>query len=475
MPTLISRRTLLRDAVALCDAITLVASFAAAYFYVGLFLQHSLLPSVSNLRLDALILPIWIICLSEFGFYDPPFNPPPRELLGRLVRSHFVASLILLAVMYLTRSEAVSRLLLQIFLVLSFATMMAEKLALRAYLNRARYRAQLTRPKVVLIASPEMAGHYLKLVNEQASTLTDVVGILWPDAPNGHAGSRSYGLPPALGAAADLPNVLRNQIVDEIVVASPLEHETLEQLSRWCSIRGIQMRILVEVPRPLLGVWSANYLGDGSFMLSLTTVPENAYHLAFKRVVDVIGAALGLCACAVAYVWYGRRLQRESGGSVLFRQQRVGWNGRRFTLYKFRTMRADSEKLKSVLDASNEMNGPIFKLKDDPRVTHTGRKLRRRHLDELPQFWNVLKGEMSLVGTRPPTDDETAAYVGHHQRRLSIKPGLTGLWQLNGNGAVKDFEDVVRLDCEYIDNWSLWLDAKIMARTVSKVMRGNAW
>jgi lipopolysaccharide/colanic/teichoic acid biosynthesis glycosyltransferase len=121
------------------------------------------------------------------------------------------------------------------------------------------------------------------------------------------------------------------------------------------------------------------------------------------------------------------------------------------------------------------MNGPIFKLRNDPRVTRTGRRLRRRHLDELPQFWNVLKGEMSLVGTRPPTENEAAVYSDHHQRRLSIKPGLTGLWQLSGNGAVKDFEEVVKLDCEYIDNWSLWLDFKIVARTIAKVVRGNAW
>jgi exopolysaccharide biosynthesis polyprenyl glycosylphosphotransferase len=463
----------MRNAVAVCDGISVVTSFAAAYFYVGLILQHSLLPSVSNLRLMALILPIWLICFGEFGFYDPPFNPPLRELLNRLVRSHFVAGLILLAFMYLTRSEAVSRLLLQVFLVISFVTLVAEKLGLRAFLNRARYRAQLTRPKVVLIASAEMAGHYLKLVNERASTLADVVGILWPGTPNGHAGGD--GLPPALGAAANLPDILRSQVVDEIVIASPLEQETLERLSRWCAIRGIQMRILVEVPRPLLGVWGANYLGDGSFMLSLSTVPEHAYHLAFKRCMDVIGAVIGLFVCAAAYIWYARRLRRESGGSVLFRQQRVGWNGRRFMLYKFRTMHADSEQLKPALDAGNQMNGPIFKLKDDPRVTPTGRKLRRRHLDELPQFWNVLKGDMSLVGTRPPTDDETIAYLEHHNRRLSIKPGLTGLWQVNGNGAVKDFEDVVRLDCEYIDKWSLWLDAKIVAKTVSKVMRGDAW
>jgi lipopolysaccharide/colanic/teichoic acid biosynthesis glycosyltransferase len=194
-----------------------------------------------------------------------------------------------------------------------------------------------------------------------------------------------------------------------------------------------------------------------------------------KRIVDVMGGVIGLLVCAIAYAWYGPRLRHETGDSIVFRQQRVGQNHRHFTLYKFRTMRAGSEQIKSALGAQNEMTGPIFKLRNDPRVTPTGRKLRRRHLDELPQFWNVLKGEMSLVGTRPPTGDETAVYLEHHQRRLSMRPGLTGLWQLNGNGTVKDFEEVVKLDCEYIDNWSLWLDFKIVAKTVTKVMRGEAW
>jgi exopolysaccharide biosynthesis polyprenyl glycosylphosphotransferase len=470
---LVARRTFLRQTVAFCDALTLAASFAAAYFYVGLFLHRNFVSFASYVWLIALIVPIWLVCLREFGLYTTAVYGSTRTLLGRLVRTQFVAGLMLLAVMYLTRSEAVSRLLLQVFLFISFAMLVAQKFALRAYLTYARQRTPLKRRKVLLVAAPPAAAHYAKLMNERASMLADLVGILTLGAPNGHFDAGS--LPPVLGTADDLPTVLQNRVVDEVVVASPTNATRLEQLRRWCSIRGVVMRILVEVPQPVLGAWNAAYLGDGAFVLSLSTVPQNAHHLALKRIIDVLGAAIGLLACAIAFVCYGRRLLCETGASVLFRQERVGWNGRRFTLYKFRTMRADAEQLKAALGVRNEMNGPIFKLKDDPRVTVTGRKLRRRHLDELPQFWNVLKGEMSLVGTRPPTGDETAAYLEHHQRRLSIKPGLTGLWQLNGNGAVTDFEEVVKLDCEYIDNWSLWLDAKIVAKTITKVMRGDAW
>jgi len=235
------------------------------------------------------------------------------------------------------------------------------------------------------------------------------------------------------------------------------------------------MRILIEVPRPGVGVWSAEHFGDGAFLLSLATIPQDALRLLLKRILDLLGAGIGLLLCGVAYVWCVVRLPRETGDSVLFHQRRVGQNGRRFTLHKFRTMFSRAEQQRAELEEQNEMNGPIFKLKDDPRVTPTGRRLRARHLDELPQFWNVLKGEMSLVGTRPPTEDEVAAYEDHHHRRLSIKPGLTGLWQLEGNDVVEKFEEVVKLDCEYIDNWSLWLDFKIMAKTVAKVVRGDGW
>jgi lipopolysaccharide/colanic/teichoic acid biosynthesis glycosyltransferase len=282
-------------------------------------------------------------------------------------------------------------------------------------------------------------------------------------------------IPQVLGTVEHLPSLCRARVIDEVVVASTLEPRVLEQLSTWCSVRGITMRMLVEAPSTGVGVWHAEHFGEGVFMLSLATIPQAPFQLALKRVIDVAGSTVGLVLFAIAWLWYGRNLRRETEGSALFRQQRVGQNGRRFTLYKLRTMRVGADLQKAQLAGQNAMNGPIFKLKDDPRITPTGRLLRQRHIDELPQFWNVLKGDMSLVGTRPPTEDEVDIYSEHHHRRLSMKPGITGLWQLNGNGKVSDFEEVVKLDCQYIDHWSLWLDLKILAKTISKVLRADAW
>ena len=194
-----------------------------------------------------------------------------------------------------------------------------------------------------------------------------------------------------------------------------------------------------------------------------------------KRVIDVAGAIAGLAAFGVAYLWYAPRIRRESPGPALFSQRRVGLNGRLFRLYKFRTMFLETPEDPRALASLNEMRGPIFKIRDDPRITPLGKKLRARHLDELPQVWNVLRGEMSLVGTRPPTVDEVEHYRPHHRRRLSMKPGITGLWQISGNEAVSDFETIVELDCRYIDSWSLWLDLRILGRTVVKVLGASGW
>ena len=189
--------------------------------------------------------------------------------------------------------------------------------------------------------------------------------------------------------------------------------------------------------------------------------------------IDILGALVGLLITAVTYVFVGIAIKLDSPGPILFSQVRIGKNGRRFKIYKFRSMYIDAERRKKDLEAQNEMKGLMFKMEDDPRVTRVGRFIRKMSIDELPQFWNVLKGDMSLVGTRPPTEDEFEQYTPYYRRRLCMTPGLTGLWQVSGRSNVGSFDDVVKLDLHYIDHWSLSLDLKILFQTIIVVLFGK--
>ena len=192
-----------------------------------------------------------------------------------------------------------------------------------------------------------------------------------------------------------------------------------------------------------------------------------------KRLIDIAGALLGLILTVFVGIVLAPFLLLESSGPLIFRQKRVGVNGRTFEFYKFRSMYMDAEERKKELMEHNEVQGFMFKMENDPRVTKVGAFIRRTSIDELPQFWNVLKGDMSLVGTRPPTLDEYHQYSYYQKRRISFRPGITGLWQISGRSDIKDFDEVVKLDLEYIDNWSLLLDFKIIFKTIGVVLLGS--
>lgn len=192
-----------------------------------------------------------------------------------------------------------------------------------------------------------------------------------------------------------------------------------------------------------------------------------------KRLIDILGALVGLVFTAATGIVLAPFLLLESPGPLIFKQKRVGVNGRFFDFYKFRSMYVDAERQKEKLMDQNEVEGLMFKMENDPRVTKVGAFIRKTSIDELPQFWNVLKGDMSLVGTRPPTVDEYLQYSYYQKRRISFRPGITGLWQISGRSDIKDFDEVVKLDLEYIDNWSLRLDFKIILKTILVVLRGS--
>jgi exopolysaccharide biosynthesis polyprenyl glycosylphosphotransferase len=276
-------------------------------------------------------------------------------------------------------------------------------------------------------------------------------------------------LRPIIGELRDIEDVLHSRIVDEVAICLPPSQLALvEPITRLCEDEGRVVRIPTEeTGLTLPGARIEDF--DGIRILSLVYGPDRAVALVMKRALDVSVSAIALVVLSPIVGMLALWIRLRDGTPILFRQIRVGEHGRAFNVVKFRTMIPDAEERLAELEELNEIQGHAFKVTDDPRVTRTGGYLRALSLDELPQLWNVLRGEMSLVGPRPPLPTEVDGYDIWHRRRLSMKPGITGLWQVAARRE-PEFDRWVRMDLEYIDRWSLWLDFKIMARTIPAVI-----
>ncbi len=269
---------------------------------------------------------------------------------------------------------------------------------------------------------------------------------------------------------------LSGEVVDEVIVTLPMRsfYDEIAEIVRLCSRGGISVRLPAASFGGIEGGTEVSALGRQSFVTHFTG-PSHAARLALKRLLDLFVAAWALLLLSPLLALVALAVKLGSRGPVFFRQTRVGLNGRLFTVYKFRTMREGAHEEVASLAALNEADGPVFKLRDDPRITPLGRVLRRFFIDELPQLWNVLNGEMSLVGPRPPLPEETAHYEWWQRRRLSMPPGLTCLWQVHENHHKLPFKRWMELDLEYIDRWSLRLDARLLLDTLGLVLRGQGW
>ena len=288
---------------------------------------------------------------------------------------------------------------------------------------------------------------------------------------------KEIGSIPVVGNFDNFMDWIRSESLDEVFINIPFEYENdMEGLIEEIESMGIIVHInlpnlekLVEKSKfsnvdctMIAGYPTATLTASSQISLSKATL---------KRFFDIIGGLFGSILSLPIILIVAIPLLIESPGPLIFKQPRVGKNGRIFNIYKLRSMYVDAEERKRELMEQNKMNGLMFKMDNDPRITKVGRFIRKTSIDELPQFWNVLKGDMSLVGTRPPTVDEFSQYESHHKRRLSMRPGITGMWQVSGRSDIVDFEEVVRLDCEYIDNWSIWLDFKIAFKTIGVVLK----
>lgn len=279
---------------------------------------------------------------------------------------------------------------------------------------------------------------------------------------------------PEISQISSLTDFCKNASVDEMIVeVTDSEKEILKPIINELSSAGIiikcRSRLLTLSSMPCQAVTKAGGYFEATY--ANTTVSNG--NLIVKRMFDIFAGLVGSIVTIVLMIFIAPAIKLESKGPVLFKQVRMGRNGRRFVIYKFRSMYADAEKRKKELMSQNEMGDKMFKMEDDPRITKVGKFLRKTSLDEFPQFFNILLGDMSLVGTRPPTVDEFEKYNLNQKSRLSFRPGLTGLWQVSGRNAVKNFDDVVALDMEYIKNWSPLLDIKIMIKTIPAMFSGK--
>jgi exopolysaccharide biosynthesis polyprenyl glycosylphosphotransferase len=271
----------------------------------------------------------------------------------------------------------------------------------------------------------------------------------------------------------ELTRLLHEQSVNGVIINARHNYfEKVESAIRTCELEGVEVWLVADFFRTQISHTSFDEF-HGRPILVFRTTPDASWQGVLKQVIDFTVALVAIIILAIPFVIVGLAIKLTSPGPILFRQRRCGLNGQPFTILKFRTMETNAEQRKHELAAHNEMSGPVFKMTNDPRITPVGRILRKFSIDEFPQFYNVLRGEMSLVGPRPLPVDEVRRFDDFaHRRRLSVKPGLTCLWQVSGRNDVSDFGDWVRLDLEYIDNWSLWLDLKIMWRTIPLVLIG---
>jgi exopolysaccharide biosynthesis polyprenyl glycosylphosphotransferase len=353
--------------------------------------------------------------------------------------------------------------------VLQVFSLLFMRIAVRSIYQHIRARAGIYR-RVLIVGRNTRS---LKLVREiQATPESGILILGFVDAPGGNTrqdGSHDFKL---LGDLEHLDEILKDQVVDEVFVTLPVKsfYSEIERIIQLCETIGLKVKIPTDLFNPRLSKSSITHYFDIPF-IDLYTGPEMNWQLLAKRLIDLCISLLLIIFLLPFLIVVSILIKTTSKGPVFFRQERVGYNGRLFSMLKFRTMVENAEVLKEYLLTFNEMDGPVFKMENDPRVTTVGRLLRKTGIDELPQLINVVLGDMSLVGPRPPLLDEVRQYDLKDRRRLSMKPGITGTWQVSGRNSIP-FEKWMEMDRDYIDHWSLWFDIKVLAKTIPALLRG---
>lgn len=424
-----------------------------------------------------------IICLADIctAFFTEPYHGIMRrgyymELKNVLRHVVFVCVIEACYLFLSKRAGAFSRLSYLGFIITAIILIYVSRIVWKHYLIK-RKRLFYNKLKMLLVVKKDEADSVLERVHQNSFNEFEIIGISYVDAEP--EGDRLQDIP-VVCRAEDIPDYIQTRWVDSVFISVGDKTLVPKDLVSICLDMGVTVHDSLEGMEEQTNNQYINRMG-GYMVLTSSVKVAPSWQLTLKRLLDICGGIVGMILTALITIVLGPAIYIASPGPIFFSQIRIGKNGKRFKIYKFRSMYLDAEKRKQELMAKNEMNGLMFKIEADPRIIGSGPDgtrhglgwfIRKTSLDEFPQFWNVLKGDMSLVGTRPPTEDEWKQYKPYHRGRLAVKPGLTGMWQVSGRSDITDFEEVVKLDMKYVKNWCFGMDIKILFKTVFVVLAG---
>lgn len=402
-----------------------------------------------------------------------------RELQA-VLQYNIIMILVTQTIMFFLKwADVFARLVMVYFAVINVVITLFLHLVIKKFM-RLHYSSDLSKIKVLVITEKAMAYEVVRKLKESLEINYQLIGVAVPEEADGVRENADKGEAlkelrqiegvPVLTLRESFPNEAILMALDEVFIYAPeMKQKRIESILSSFDEMGVNCHYCIELPGMDSNRSSIEEFGSYS-VITYTRFQSSYKRLLIKRVMDIAGGLAGMLITLLFYPFVAIAIKLDSKGPVLFSQIRIGRNGRRFKIYKFRSMYIDAEERKKELEKQNEMQGLMFKMENDPRITRVGKFIRKTSIDELPQFYNVLKGDMSLVGTRPPTADEFEKYNQYYRRRISMTPGLTGLWQVSGRSEIENFDDVVKYDLEYIDQWSLTLDIKILLKTVWVVL-----
>ena len=399
------------------------------------------------------LVPAAPLVLESQGFYLRPVAGSRATVFWPLLKSCFIVTLGVVLLVFM-RKEIAPRGVMVFFGIISFSLMWAKEELVRLALHSQLAKGQYKR-RIILAGSPAEITRLRRMVPSDSLEVAAEFNLAESSTPH-------------------LIELIHEHSVSGVLLsARHTQLDRVETIIKLCEIEGVEAWLAADFFATQIAHASFDEM-SGHPLIVFRSAPETSWQMLAKLLLDFTGALALLLLSALPMLAIALLIKLTSPGPVLFRQQRSGLNGRPFCIYKFRTMMTNAEQVKHELAAMNEMTGPVFKITNDPRVTPVGKWLRKFSLDEFPQLFNVLRGEMSLVGPRPLPVDEVRRFNDlAHRRRLSVKPDLTCLWQVSGRNKISDFKEWVRLDLEYIDNWSIWLDLQILLRTVPVVLAGT--